>query len=276
MDGDIKAVILTGGDSRRMGFDKASIIYRHQTEVDRLVGIVADLGIDVFVSVANRRRDDLHLAPGRRDSLSGDLNSSMTRDPNPAPGGAVGHRRDPAPVGGRRMAGQLARLRGPEQPDSVNRPRAPGRRGPAPQDLIDPDHIAGPAAGICSAHDRYPDDPWLVLACDLPFVNHGTVARLVKRAAAAFAKGLGVDVVAYADQAGVVQPLCAVWRPRAMELVRRRAEAGVFSLRSAMRELAVATLRPAHALELFDCDTPGESAWAYTQLQTHDQEVFNE
>ncbi|HJW29319.1 MAG TPA: NTP transferase domain-containing protein [Saprospiraceae bacterium] len=39
----------------------------------------------------------------------------------------------------------------------------------------------GPLAGILSAFQVKPDVSWLMLACDLPYVDHGTLSYLVSR-----------------------------------------------------------------------------------------------
>ena len=43
--------------------------------------------------------------------------------------------------------------------------------------IVDAEGFAGPAAGVLSAHQRYPHAAWLVVACDMPLVN----ARLLKQ-----------------------------------------------------------------------------------------------
>ena len=66
----------------------------------------------------------------------------------------------------------------------------------------------GPIAGIRSAMAAYPGAAWLVLACDLPFLNTQTLAHLlqaraVKRAATAY----------LSSHDGLPEPLCAIYEP---------------------------------------------------------------
>lgn len=69
---------------------------------------------------------------------------------------------------------------------------------------------AGPAAGIVSAMERYPNVSWVVLACDLPFVSQGTIAHLLnlrnpQKIATAF----------LSSHDGLPEPLCAIWEGKA-------------------------------------------------------------
>ena len=40
----------------------------------------------------------------------------------------------------------------------------------------------GPIAGILSAFDKFPERDWLVLACDLPNIDDGTISYLLEQA----------------------------------------------------------------------------------------------
>ena len=65
---------------------------------------------------------------------------------------------------------------------------------------------AGPLTGILSAMSAYPDESWLVMACDLPFVTKKTLQYLIEnrdpaKPATAF--------ISTSD--GLPEPLCAIW-----------------------------------------------------------------
>ena len=66
----------------------------------------------------------------------------------------------------------------------------------------------GPIAGILAAQEQEPAAAWLVLACDLPLLDDGTLAHLIAhRDAAALA-------TAYrSSHDGLPEPLCAIWEP---------------------------------------------------------------
>ena len=91
----------------------------------------------------------------------------------------------------------------------------------------------GPAAGLMSAWDLFPDRPWLVLATDMPHVTVALLERLLRaRTGAAIATGFS-----HAD--GVAEPLCTVWEPEAAELLRSAARTGKVSLSRLMAQATV-------------------------------------
>jgi molybdenum cofactor guanylyltransferase len=71
----------------------------------------------------------------------------------------------------------------------------------------------GPAAGILSALETYRDAAWLVLACDLPNVNDDTLGMLLRQ------RGEQPFTAFRSSHDGLPEPLCAVYRPQAGEIV---------------------------------------------------------
>lgn len=66
----------------------------------------------------------------------------------------------------------------------------------------------GPVAGILAAQARHPAAAWLVLACDLPFLDVATIERLIGSRAAHRA------ATAYrSSHDGLPEPLCAIYEP---------------------------------------------------------------
>ncbi len=64
----------------------------------------------------------------------------------------------------------------------------------------------GPLGGILSAMGQYPNASWLVMACDLPFVNAPALAYLLKH------RHPNKDATAFiSTHDGLPEPLCAVW-----------------------------------------------------------------
>ena len=57
----MKAIILTGGKSSRMGQDKASLKIGGVTQLDRILSIVRPLTDEIFLSVAHDHTGDAHL-----------------------------------------------------------------------------------------------------------------------------------------------------------------------------------------------------------------------
>lgn len=79
----------------------------------------------------------------------------------------------------------------------------------------------GPIAGISAALQAHPKAAWLVVACDLPFLNEQTLRDLVAR------RDPGKLATAYrSSHDGLPEPLCAIWEPAAREPVLAYVAAG--------------------------------------------------
>lgn len=92
----------------------------------------------------------------------------------------------------------------------------------------------GPAAGLLGVAAVWPARPLLALACDLPGVPEGLLAGLAGRARA----GLWDWVVPRG--AGGLEPLCALYGPRALEVLAARVASGRFALHPLARERSLA------------------------------------
>lgn len=138
----LKALVLAGGKSTRMGTDKSQLVYRNgQTELERNVAMCGELGLETFVSVA-----------------TADADLSTTAD------------------------------------------------GLIPDRFLG----LGPLGAIASAFLSDPDAAWLVLACDLPLLEIGTLKALI----AARNSAQTATAVRAADQP-FPEPLIAIYEPRA-------------------------------------------------------------
>ncbi len=75
--------------------------------------------------------------------------------------------------------------------------------------IVDRTPDLGPIGGICAALQAHPQHAWLVLACDLPFLDAATLRHLIThRAPARLA-------TAYRSRVdGLPEPLCAIFEPR--------------------------------------------------------------
>ena len=102
------------------------------------------------------------------------------------------------------------------RPDQVDDPV----RRAYPQ-LVDQRQDLGPLAGILAAQAREPRAAWLVLACDLPFLDAGTLGHLL---AGRDAAGLATAYRSAHD--GLPEPLCAIYEPASAPALRAWADAG--------------------------------------------------
>jgi molybdopterin-guanine dinucleotide biosynthesis protein A len=80
------------------------------------------------------------------------------------------------------------------------------------EQIIDTHANLGPIAGILAAQAKYPRAAWLVLACDLPFLDESTLAHLI------FARQPQRLATAYrSSHDGLPEPLCAIYEPASRE-----------------------------------------------------------
>jgi molybdopterin-guanine dinucleotide biosynthesis protein A len=74
--------------------------------------------------------------------------------------------------------------------------------------IIDRREEVGPIAGILAAQAQFPQVAWLVLACDLPFLDAATLQHLLE------ARDPARDATAYlSSHDGLPEPLCAIYEP---------------------------------------------------------------
>jgi molybdopterin-guanine dinucleotide biosynthesis protein A len=72
----------------------------------------------------------------------------------------------------------------------------------------------GPIGGIHAALHAYPEQAWLILACDLPFLDRATLQQLIaRRASARMATAYRSSVDA------LPEPLCAIFEPRSRQII---------------------------------------------------------
>jgi molybdopterin-guanine dinucleotide biosynthesis protein A len=80
--------------------------------------------------------------------------------------------------------------------------------------IVDRGDVEGPIAGISAALAEQPDAAWLVLACDLPFLDAPTLDQLIT------ARDPARDATAFrSSHDGLPEPLCAIYEPRAREAI---------------------------------------------------------
>ena len=94
----------------------------------------------------------------------------------------------------------------------------PLRRG-LPQ-IVDQIADAGPIAGIHAAQLAHPDVAWLVLACDLPFLDANTLATLLRAR-----DPLQIATAYRSAHDGLPEPLCAIYEPQSGSALRAHVSA---------------------------------------------------
>ncbi|HET8735820.1 MAG TPA: NTP transferase domain-containing protein [Pricia sp.] len=87
--------------------------------------------------------------------------------------------------------------------------------------IVDDDTFKGPYNGLLSAHRKFPEVAWLVLACDLPLIDLAALQELIA------ARNPNVMASAFAQRKDPLpEPLCAIWEPHALEESKAYLERG--------------------------------------------------
>src|SRR5690606_30737324 len=78
--------------------------------------------------------------------------------------------------------------------------------------IADQNVYLGPFNGLYSAHKQHPDVAWLVLACDLPFLDLDALMHLKNN------RNKQKSVTAYCKNGSILpEPLCAIWESNAFQ-----------------------------------------------------------
>ncbi len=118
--------------------------------------------------------------------------------------------------------------------------------------IVDCYDAIGPAAGILTAQERYPQVAWLVIACDLPLLDKTVLQTLMD------ARDASSDATAFISRFDdLPEPLCAVWEPSSHALLKQRVDGGSYCPRKTLL-LSRTTLLPAPGDALDNINTPEE------------------
>jgi molybdopterin-guanine dinucleotide biosynthesis protein A len=127
--------------------------------------------------------------------------------------------------------------------------------------IVDSHQNLGPIAGIMAAQAKYPDVAWLVLACDLPFLDEGTLTTLIaarqpQRLATAFRSSHDV----------LPEPLCAIYEPASREAILAHVASGKNCPRKFLINSDVQLLDEPNPHALDNVNTPDEYGSAVAAL----------
>ncbi len=119
--------------------------------------------------------------------------------------------------------------------------------------LPDIEPYNGPMIGVASAFRYNPDIAWLVLACDLPYLNAETIALLVesrnpKKAATCF----------YNSEIESPEPLIAIYEPKVFSHLNTFVQQKNYSLRKLLLSIDVELLEIEDEIRIKNSNTPAE------------------
>jgi molybdenum cofactor guanylyltransferase len=129
------------------------------------------------------------------------------------------------------------------------------------EQIADTREDLGPIAGLLAAQERYPDNAWLVLACDLPLLDETTLAQLLA------ARAPQREATAYrSSHDGLPEPLCAVYEPGSHTRLAAYVGRGRQCPRRFLMEADVLLLDEPNPRALDNANTPEEYDSAMTAL----------
>lgn len=127
--------------------------------------------------------------------------------------------------------------------------------------IVDSGEIEGPIAGIIAAQARHPDAAWLVLACDLPLLDHRTLEHLLR------SRRPSRQATAYrSTHDGLPEPLCAIYEPSSREALRAYVASGRDCPRKFLINADAELLDQPEAGALDNVNTPQEYGSATSRL----------
>ncbi len=121
----------------------------------------------------------------------------------------------------------------------------------------------GPIGGIVAAQANHPDVAWLVIACDLPFLDESTLQVLIagrdpQRSATAFRS----------SHDGLPEPLCAIWEPSSHAAIETYVDSGKTCPRKFLIRSDARLIDEPNPRALDNINTPEEYGTAMTTLSS--------
>lgn len=180
-------LVLAGGESRRMGSDKALLVRDGQSQLEHVATLLAGVTDRVFVSVRREQQSE----PER--------NRFST--------------------------------------------------------IVDRYDDIGPVAGILSAMDEHADVNWLIVACDLPNIDTGTLEYLLKNRSSE--KPFTAFKSSHDD---LPEPLCAAYLAGSDAIIRKFVDDGVICPRKILIRSDTLLLEQPNPVALDNINTPDDLA----------------
>lgn len=130
--------------------------------------------------------------------------------------------------------------------------------------IVDTTEGLGPIAGLLAAQAEHPDVAWLVLACDLPFLDGATLEHLLR------SRRPSRQATAYrSSHGGLPEPLCAIYEPSSRAAIAAYVASGRDCPRKFLRQADVELLDQPNPRALDNVNTPEEYGAASSALQSN-------
>ncbi len=124
---------------------------------------------------------------------------------------------------------------------------------------LEPDHLiifdkktyedSGPISGLLSAYESYPNNSWLLLGCDYPYLTLSELLLLFNN------RSKDIDAVCFENTEGYSEPLIAIYEAPAMTALKIYYNSGGRSLRKFTTLIKTKKLRTPYSTTLQSCDS---------------------
>ncbi len=127
--------------------------------------------------------------------------------------------------------------------------------------IVDKFKEIGPMGALSVALEVKPSAAWLVVACDLPFVNEETISALIE------ARSKEHMLTTYQDsKSDFFETTISIYEPQVDVVMKRAYAEGQYSLRKAIDHEQIKIIQSANPHELFNANTPEEVDFAKTKV----------
>jgi molybdopterin-guanine dinucleotide biosynthesis protein A/molybdopterin converting factor small subunit len=135
------------------------------------------------------------------------------------------------------------------------------------EQIVDTQEGLGPIGGIVAAQAHHPDAAWLVVACDLPFIDNSTLEYLLAerdpaRQGTAFRSGHS----GHPKHHGLPEPLCAIYEPSSRAAILAQIATGTTCPRKFLINADTKLLDQPNPRALDNVNTPEEYGSAMASL----------
>ncbi len=151
-----------------------------------------------------------------------------------------------------RRVAHVLELAAPPVYVSVRRGQAARRAFKGLHLLPDQDEGVGPLEGLLSAFAEASECAWLAVAVDMPFLSEATLRYLIDH------RDPAACATAFRNpETGRPEPVCAIYEPRILPLLREAKAKGRYSL-MLLRDVPIRLVEPVRAEELRNINDPDD------------------
>lgn len=127
----------------------------------------------------------------------------------------------------------------------------------------------GPLGGILTALNFQKNRAWLIIACDLPFVNEELIQTLISH------RNSQKPATAFFQTDNFVEPLCTIWEVQSREMIESFIKKNIFSPQKILQSIDCQLIRLDNSYYLQNINTPEAYQQALQSFQKINQENQN-